>query len=227
MTRAWPRRLATLVAALGLAAGSAPAHAQPPFATVDSIAVRYFAPETGGAARPRFITSRQVAFEARLLSLEEDPQGTTQPRHVREAIESHIADDVLASLPLDPEPDPSTLQRAGEILRAGLEQRASGKAAFDLAAKQDGIAPDEVDAFIRREARAAIYLDRTTPLLSYTEDQLREAYRTTSHPFRQQRFDEVRDELVRWLVVERVRAAEQAYLQTARARLTIVYCGTG
>jgi hypothetical protein len=224
VTRARPLRLAALLVAL-VAASSSLALAQPPFATVDSIAVRYFAAETGGPARPRFITSRQVDFEARLLSLEEDPQGAVQARHVREAIESHIADDVLASLPLDPEPDPATLQRVGELLRAGLEQRASGKAAFDQAAKQDGIAPDEVDAFIRREARAAIYLDRTTPLLSYTEDQLREAYRTTSHPFRQRRFDDVRQDLARWLVIERFREAEQAYLQTARARLTIVYTG--
>jgi len=206
-----------------IASVAASSQAQPPFATVDSIAVRYFAPETGGAARPRFISSRQVDFEARLLALEEDTQAAIQPRHVRAAIESHVADDVLASLPLDPEPDSATVQRISELVRAALEQRASGKAVFELAAKQDGISPSEVDALVRRQARAAIYLDRTTPLLAYTEDQLREAYRTTSHPFRQHRFDDCRDDLARWLVIERFRDAEQAYLQTARSRLTVVY----
>lgn len=224
MNRGWLGATAALAC---IASAAASSQAQPTFATVDSIAVRYFAPETGGAARPRFISSRQVDFEARLLALEEDPQGSIHPRHVRAAIESHVADDVLASLPLDPEPDPATVARISELVRAALEQRAAGKAAFDQAAKQDGMSATEVDALVRRQARAAIYLDRSTPLLAYTEDQLREAYRTTGHPFRQRRFDECRDELVRWLVIERFRDAEQAYLQTARSRLTVVYPGSG
>ncbi len=221
-SRVWANRT---LAALALTLTPALAHAQPPFVTTDSIAARYFAAETGGPARPRFVTERELSYEARLLALEEeDTQPTVvQLGHVRTALEAHIAEDVLASLPLDPEPDPQAIQRVSELLRAGLEQRAAGKAAFDQAAKLEGISSGEVDVMIRRVARAAIYLDRTTPILATSEDQLREAYRTTNHPFRQRRFDEVRDELARWLVIERFRAAEQSYLQTARSRMTIVY----
>ncbi len=201
--------------------------AQPAFVTVDSVVVRYYGAETGGPSRPRFITARQLDYEARLLALEEDPQAAehviVQLGHVRAAVEAHVAEDVLASLPLDPEPDPQTLQRVSEMLRVGLEQRAGGKAIFDQAAKLEGISASEVEVMIRRVARAAIYLDRTSPLLSTSEDELREIYRTANHPYRQHRFDEIRDDLARWLVVERFRAAEQSFLQTARSRLTVIY----
>jgi hypothetical protein len=196
-----------------------------PHVTVDEIAVRYFAPDSGGAARPRFITSRQLAFEARLLALEEEggvAPASLQTRHLRTAVEAHVAEDMLATLPSE-EPDVQALTRVQAILRSALEQRVGGKANLDRAAKLDAIGEHEVDAILRRQARAALYVDRATPILTFTEDQLRETYRTTSNPFRGQRFDDCKEELSHWLVVERLRSAEQAYMQTARSRLTILY----
>ncbi len=110
------------------------------------------------------------------------------------------------------------------LFRAGTVRRVGGAAALERAEGLDGFSPAEFDAILRREARAAIWLDRSSsPFLTADEDKLREKYRTTSNPFRGRKFEDVRDDLARWLVIETFRAAEQSYLQTARSRLTIDY----
>ena len=191
---------------------------------VDAVAVRFTAPDIGGATRPRFVTRGQAAFEARLLALEEDPAGVVQPRHVRAAIEAHVAEEILAELPLDPPVDPRVLARTEELFRAGLEQRVGGAPALERAEKLDGFGPSDFEAIARRQARAAVYLDRSFgSFLSMDEDQLREKYRTTSNPFRGRRFEDVQADLARWVAIETFRAAEQAYLETARSRIDIVY----
>jgi hypothetical protein len=131
---------------------------------------------------------------------------------------------MLASLPVERAPSAGTLVATVDAIRAGVEQRAGGHAVVEHALAADGIDATEFAVLIQRQARAALYLDRALPpVLTYTEDQLRETYRTTSHPFRGRRFEECRDDLARWLLIERFRSAEQAYLQTARSRVTITY----
>lgn len=76
---------------------------------------------------------------------------------------------------------------------------------------------------LRRRVRAAWYVDcALTPLLRPTEEQLREVFRTSAHPFKNQPFDTVRPALARWFVEERLRAAETTFLQVARARVRVV-----
>jgi hypothetical protein len=198
------------------------------YVTADAVAVRFSAPDMGGPAQPRFITRRQLSFEARLYALEEDPQGVLQTRHLRAAIEAHIADEMLAALAKsalgDRAPDAASVSKTVEQLRASLEQRIGGRAALEHACKLDGIDAHEFDALLEKQARAALYIDRAiSPILAITEDQLRDTYRTTSHPFRARHFDDCREDLGRWLVLERFRSAEQAYLQTARSRVVIIY----
>jgi hypothetical protein len=199
-----------------------PALADAPVVT-DAVAVRFIAPDMGGAAKPRFLTQRQLSFEARLLALEEDPTGVVQPRHAHAAVEAHISEEMLRALPLDHPVDFKAVAETVMTLRLALEQRV-GKPAIERAEKLEGMEPSELDAVLERQARAALYVDRAvTPILVTNEDQLRETYRTTSHPFRGRPFEEVREDLARWIVVERFRSAEQAYLQSARARVTVVY----
>ena len=222
---------AALAATTALAEGT-PA---PVSITADTVVVRFHAPETGGASRPRYVTARTLAFEARLVALENataagislgDVQGAYDERDVRTALDQIIAEEMLAKLPLDKEPDVATLNRVVDTLREALWQRIGGVAYFDKAALREGIAPTEVDAMLRRRARAAIYIDRAVGnILGPTEEQLHEVYRTTAHPFRAKRFDDCHDELSRWLVAERFRAAETAFLEGARTRVTVVYVG--
>jgi hypothetical protein len=213
-------RAAVAIFALAL---HAPALADTAVVT-DSIAVRFVAPDMGGATKPHFITQRQLSFEARLLAIEEEPSGVVQPRHAHAAVEAHIAEEMLRALPLEHPADSKAVAETVMTLRLALEQRTTGAPAIERAEKLEGMGQGELDAILERQARAALYVDRAvTPILTTNEDQLRETYRTTSHPFRGRTFEDCREDLSRWIVVERFRSAEQAYLQSARSRITVVY----
>jgi hypothetical protein len=222
------------VAASGLASGAARADTVQPHAVMERAVVRFYSPETGGAAHPRFVDQRVLAFEARLESMAERPEGIGdgyQERHVRAALEHHVGEEMLASLankliggsPPNRRPSEGDLARIGSDLRAALDDRLGGKAQVEAAAAAEQLDEGELEAITRREALAAWYLDRAvSPLLQPTDEQLREVFRTSAHPFRGRPFDEVRAALAGWFVVERVRVAETAFYQGARTRVTVV-----
>ena len=229
-------RRGLLAAALALGALSSPAaraETAAPHPVTDRAVARFFSPETGGAAHPRFVDQRVLAFEARLESMAE--QGGTgdgyQERHVRAALEHHVGEEMLASLanrliggsPLGRRPTELDLARIGSELGSGLYERLGGKAQVEAAAAAEQLDQEELDAILRRQALAAWYLDRAvSPMLEPTDEQLREVYRTSTHPYRGRPFEQVRAALARWFVVERVRVAETAFYQGARTRVTLV-----
>jgi hypothetical protein len=191
----------------------------------DRVAVRYITPETGGSARPRFLTERELAFFARIEALLE--QTPLEPndypeRYVRSAVDRLVARSMLASLMVQRGIEPPDLPRLTIEARGELEARVGGAHVLTDAMKKEGIEEEELLSFLRDEVRAAYYIDKSiVPILAVTEDSLREAFRSTLHPFRGQRFDDVRVKLRRWLVTERLRAAELEFLQGARARIKI------
>ena len=191
---------------------------------IDRVAVRFVSPETGGAARPRFLTDRELAFHARLEAiLEQSPiEGADYPEpYVRSAVDRLVARTMLSSLMIQRGSELPDLPRLTMEARAELSVRI-GDAALADAMKRESIDEDEVLAFVRDQVRAAYYVDRAvTPILAVTEDALREAFRSMNHPFRGGKFDDVRVRLKRWLVTERFRAAELEFLQGARARVRI------
>jgi hypothetical protein len=230
--RACARRVGALLA-VGLAVALAPAGARAQEGTVvDRVAVRFLSTETGGAAHPRFITARILHFEAHLQALAEQiPQGDVElyERHVRAALEQHVAEEMLAAIPLDRPPTPAergTLKqqlRLALVERLGNGQAQDGEQELAAAAAEDGIAPEEIDAMLDRQARAAIYLDLQSPILNPDDEQLREVFRTSAHPYRGKgSFETVRAPLGRWFVAERLRVAEGSFLQQARTRVKIV-----
>lgn len=215
-----------LLASLGVTLGASPALAEPPEGTtVDRVAVRFVAPETGGAARPRFFTERELAFFTRLEALfEQTPLDSNDypERYVRVAVDRLVARSVLASLVIQRGVDPPELPRQALEARAELEARLGGAHVLAEAMRIEAIDEEELASFLRDQVRAAYYIDRAvTPILSVSEDSLREAYRAMVHPFRGGKFDDVRPKLRRWLVTERLRAAELEFLQSARARVRI------
>jgi hypothetical protein len=212
--------LAPLVAVLVL---SAPV-------TVDRVSVRFFSPETGGAEHPLFVLERRLAFEARLEALS-DGRTSFDDRDVANAMDRDIGEQILVGLaqklidesPADKRPDPRDIDKAVQDVGAGLVARFGGRAAVDTAAAAEQMDPTEVDAILRRAGLAAWYVDRSiTSLLHPDEEQLREVYRTGGHPYRGQPFESVRQQLEQWYVVERARAAESAYVQSARSHAHIV-----
>jgi hypothetical protein len=194
--------------------------------TVDRVAVRYYAPETGGSPRPRYITERVLAFEARLEAMSEGNSSAAaayQDRYTRAAMERHIAEDLLEGLMIELGSEPLNLPALVTRARAALVDRVGGPIAFGQAMGQEGIDDSEVTTVLRRQMRAAYYVDRTiTPILHPREDELREAYHTSLHPFAGARYENVHDQLERWFIVERLRVAEVAFLQSARARVKII-----
>ena len=206
----------------------APASSAPERHHVDAVAARFYSPETGGPERPLFITERTLAFEARLEALQEgygggNDQQAYAERHVRAALEHHVAEEMLSRLPYENPPSLPDLARQIHDVGTALVTRIGGEGVLLAAAAKEGIAPIEVDAMLRRQAKAGIYIDRAiSPILHPSEDQLREVFRTAAHPYRGMSFDDARQNLERWFVAERLRVAKSAFLQTARTRVKII-----
>ena len=200
------------------------AHAQPAV-VADRVAVRWFSPETGGAARPRFLTERELGLFARIEALVEQVpvEADIYPeRYARAAVDRLVARAMLASLLVQRGSEPPDLPRLALDARAELADRIGGPAVLDDAMQREGIEESELLAFLRDQVRATWYVDKAvTPLISVSEDSLREAFRSTLHPFKNQRFEDARPRLRRWLVTERMRAAELEFLQSARTRIKI------
>lgn len=221
-------RLAAALALLALL-GGARAHARP--ILLDRVAVRFIAPETGGVRSPSFIFARVLAFEARLEALSDPSRASDDPRpylerHVRAALDRHIAETLLASSRIDPEPTAEELDRQTQAAEAMLHQRVGGAAALEAAATAEGIDDREVLIVLRREARASLYLDRmVTPMLSPSDAELASLHRTVQTPYSGLPFERARDRLRRWYVSRRLSAALLAYYQNVRSRVTVTIVG--
>jgi hypothetical protein len=200
------------------------AHAQP-VVIPDRAAVRFFSPETGGAARPRFLTEREVALFARIEALVEQlpVEADIYPeRYVRAAVDRLVSRAMLASLLVQRGSEPPDLPRLTLDARAELADRIGGPAVLEDAMQREGIDESELLALLRDQVRATWYVDKAiTPVIAVNEDALREAFRSTLHPFRTQKFEDARVRLRRWLVAERMRSAELEFLQSARTRIKI------
>lgn len=195
--------------------------------TIDRVVVRWYSPETGGAGKPQFVLARELAFEARLEALADpDPdRAVYRDRHVRAALDRHIAETLLANLETFPKREPGEVATRAESARAMLEQRVGGRDKLLSAALAEGISSDELDALLRRQARASIYLDRMiAPMLEPNDVDLLSLYRSGITPFAgdDRDFEKVKDKLKRWYVSGRLSQALDAYFQNARQRVTIV-----
>lgn len=226
--------LALAASLLGVAAVPH-AHAAPSGPLVDRVAVLFDAPETGGASSPRAILERELAFEARLEALASgeplgDERGPYGARHVRSALDRHIATELLAYLPddagfgaKDPCDESGTdLERGVALARAVLLARVKGPEALRAAMEEERVGEDDLVRLLRREAKAARYLDRVVaPMLSPSDGELRALLRTPSHPLASKPFVAVRCALRSALVSQRIGAALTSFLQTSRLRVRV------
>lgn len=222
------RRLGAWVARSLLAAAvlSSPAAALAEGAVVvDRVVVRWHAPELGGAKNAQFLLERQLAFEARIEALADGaaPDAAPSERHVRSALDRSVAETLLSQLPVRPPPTPSEVAKRAEAARSLLEDRVGGRDRLVAAGRAEGIVSDELDALLRRTARASLYLDRmVAPMLDPSEVELREAHTSGRTPFSKRPYAEVAEEIRRWLVARRLEEALDVYYQRARSRITLV-----
>jgi hypothetical protein len=207
-----------LLATLGLT-GSA--HAEP--VAVDRVAVRFTAPELGGARSPRFVFERVLAFEARVAALEAGERGGFRERHVSAALERHVAETLLSSLRIEPEVGSDVITRQAGLARKRLEERVGGAAALLSAARAESISERELLGLFRRQARASLYLDRmVAPMLEPSNAELSALHRSARTPFSGAPFESVQPGLKRWFVSTKLAEALQNYYQNARSRLDVV-----
>jgi hypothetical protein len=217
-----------------LCAPSANAQTTPARAVVDRAVVRFYAPEVGGTAQPRFVSERTLAFEARLEAIADRPDSVGDgydERQVRAALDHHLTEEMLVSLAHKliegslpgQRPSQADLAEVEQELSAALFDKLGGQARVEAAARAELLDVSDVEAMLGRQALAAWYIHRAvTPILHPTDEQLHEVFRTGAHPYRGQSFEEARVRLRRWFVIERVRVTENSYLQAVRSRVRIV-----
>jgi hypothetical protein len=222
-----PARVVVVLAiCLGLLAAR-DARADEARVAVDRVAVRFTAPETGGIQQPQFIFERELAFEARLEALsdggfqvsDEEPY---VDRHVRAALERHMAEVLLSRLEITPEPTPRELAVRIRAARQTLAQQLGGDAELERARVAEDIAPEEVESLLARRARASLYLDRmVATMLTPSDTELRIVHRTTRTPFSNAPYEAVAPMLQRWYVAQRLNTAVRAFYEGARSRLQV------
>ena len=196
--------------------------------TIDRVVVRWHSRATGGVDKPQFITARELAFEARIEALSErnPPTAPYLDKHVRAALQRHLTETVLASLPVDPAPTPKEVGNYAENARLIIEQQVGGRAKLNGAAAAEGIVSDELNALLRRRARASWYLDKmVAPMLQPSDLELRAAHKRGETPYTAQGFEDIEPQLRRWYISTRLAAALDSYYRTARSRVEVVVVG--
>lgn len=216
------RSFAGLAASL-LLIFSASARAEP--LVLDRVVVRFYAPETGGVERPRFVHERRLAFEARLQALADQERAEGVPyreRHVAAALERHVSEVLLSSLRIEPEPSEAVVARQVELARKLLADRVGGEEALLAAQRAESISNAELSSLLRRQARASLYLDRmVAPMLRPSDAELEAIQRSAPAALQNEPFARVRPLLLRWYVSKRLAAAMSSFYQEARSRVTI------
>ena len=205
-------------------ADSAPTNA----VLVDRVVARFEASELGGPDKPRFVFERLLAFEARIEALAERKRSGVKltldyrDRDVRAALERHITEEILASLPLYPPLTPS--ETAQHIIAAAVSvyERVGGHDSVLEAAYLEWLEEPDLRSYLERRARAAVYLDRmVTPVLNPSPADLREVLRKNVTPFKGQRFEDVEQAFRRWYIADRLDTELNHYYRGIRARLRI------
>lgn len=216
---------AALALALALSALPAAAQESSVVEPLDRVAVRWHAAATGGVERPQFIMARQLAFEARIEALAESgarPGAEFGDKHVRAALQRHVAETILATLPVTPAPTPKEIAGYAEEARRILEEQVGGRQALNSAADAEGLSAEELNAWLRRRARASWYLDRmVAPMLRPSDIDLREAHQRGESPYTGQRYEDVEEPLRRWYISTRLARAVDTYFRSIRAKVTI------
>jgi hypothetical protein len=222
------KRVGIALTSVILALTGASADARADAFSVDRAVVRFIAPETGGVRSPRFVYERMLAFESRIEAFSDPDRGASdsarpyRERHIRAALERHIAESLLAGLRIEPEPTERELARQTESARRILFERMGGVKPLEESAKAEGIDSREITSMLRRQARASLYLDRmVAPMLNPSNAELKNIHSMVQTPFRNQPFDRIEPALRRWYIARRLSLALQAFFQGARSRVTI------
>ena len=125
-------------------------------ATIDRVAVRYYAPETGGSvargsSRAHALPSRRASTRSR----SGPPTGRTRTASCARRSERHVAEDMLAALAVQSGNSCSRdLPALADEERTGLLERVAGAKHAPRRDGAEGIDDSELDALLRRRRAA-------------------------------------------------------------------------
>ncbi|MFO0549352.1 MAG: hypothetical protein U0271_13250 [Polyangiaceae bacterium] len=193
---------------------------------LDRVIARWRTVEENKSGEGHLIFARELAFEARLeaMALGDRPDARLVDRHIRAALARHVTESLLELLPLEPTPPPQEVADRAELARKGLIARVGGEERLMKAQVLERFSDDEVDAMLRRTARASLYLDRmVAPLVVPTDFELREMHASGQTPFTSQRFADCIDKLRRWVIGQRLAATLDDFWQRTRSRIVITW----
>jgi hypothetical protein len=170
------------------------------------------------------VFARELSFEARIegMALGDAPETRPSERHVRAALARHVTETLLQELPLEPAATPIEIGTRAARARKLLEARVGGADRLARAMAQDHVSSDELDALMRRAARASLYLDRmVAPLVEPSDAELRELHASGQTPWTDRPFVDAAPDVRRWVVSRRMADALDAFYQRARARIVV------
>ncbi len=193
---------------------------------VDRVVARFRPSDSTGDTAAHVVFARELSFEARIeaMALGDSPETRPSERHIRSALARHVTETLLGELPLEPAATPIEIGERAARARALLEARVGGRPRLARALELDHISTDELDALMRRAARASLYLDRmVAPLVEPSDAELRELHATGQTPFSDTPFVDAAPDVRRWVVSRRLAEALDAFYQRARARILVTW----
>lgn len=208
----------------GSARADQAASATQPVTKLDHVVARWWSAELGDVRRPQLVFARQLAFQARLEAMAqgEAPDSAIGDRHLRAALHRHVTESMLERLPLEPPAQPVEVARRAEQARQALFARVGSEERLLAARALEGISRDELDALLRRTARASLYLERmVAPQLVPTDLELAELHASGATPFSDTPIASAMEPMRRWVLGQRLAEALDAFFQRARTRITI------
>jgi hypothetical protein len=210
-----------LLIALALCAAPGVAQEVP----LDRIVARFSAPEIGGVLAPRYVFERELALESRLEALSDSSSASGEEyleRHVQAALERHMAETLLESQAITPEPTRAEIDARVRAARLSLEQQVGGRDVLARALAAEGLEQSELYRLLWRRARASLYLDRmVASMLTPSDAELIVVHRTMATPFSDRAYEDVAPLLRRWYVTQRLNTAVRAFYESARSRIVL------
>jgi len=193
---------------------------------IDRVIARWRTVEQDSRGSGRLVFARELAFEARIeaMALGDPPDAKLADRHIRAALSRHVTESLLEELAFDPPATPADIAERAKKARRALEARVGGVERLSAARERERISAGELDALLRRTARASLYLDRmVAPLLDPSDIELRDMHASGKTPFSSERFADVVDKLRRWVLAQRMSVALDEFWQRARSRIVITW----
>lgn len=138
------------------------------------------------------------------------------------AIETCVASELLASLPLQTPLPPIAVAARSETLKRGLQLLVGGPAALARLLIDASVSPEQLDEGLRRRARAAHALETLGQSAPMSESELERLYRKGQTPVEASTYPDAQKDLRAWADYRSLDQSLRAYFRKVKARVQVV-----